>query len=85
MSQGLSVNRLIRVTTNLTPLAAQFANFNTLVIVGSSNVIDVGERIRSYNTLEEVADQFGTSAPEYIAASLYFQQVPQPTQPYRGR
>lgn len=85
MSQGLSVNRLIRVTTNLTPLAAQFANFNTLVIVGSSNVIDVGERIRSYNTLEEVAEQFGTTAPEYLAASLYFQQIPQPTQLFIGR
>jgi len=85
MSQGLSVNRLIKVTTNLTPLAAQFANFNTLMMVGSSNVINVSERYRSFNSLEEVADTFGTSAPEYTAAALFFGQIPQPSQLFIGR
>lgn len=85
MATGLSVSRIINVTVNLSPLGAQFANFNALVIVGDSNVIDVGERIRSYNDISGVAADFSTTDPEYLAASLFFSQSPQPTQLYIGR
>lgn len=82
MSTGLQVSRLIGVDINLAPQAAQFANLRSLVIVGDSDVIDTGERIRSYNDLASVATDFGTSAPEYKAALLFFAQNPQPTQLY---
>jgi hypothetical protein len=85
MSLGLPVSRLINVSVNLAPLAAQFLNVDSLLIMGDSNVIDVSQRIRSYNTLGEVAGDFGTSAPEYLAAELFFSQLPQPTQLYVGR
>lgn len=85
MSQGLSVSRLINVSVNLAPLAAQFANVDTLLILGDSNIIDVTERLRVYNTLGQVATDFGTTAPEYLAATLFFDQAPQPTQLYIGR
>lgn len=85
MAQGLPVSRLINVALNLSPQAAQFANFNSLLIMGDSDVINVTDRIRSYGTLEEVAADFGTSAPEYLAADLFFSQVPQPAQLYIGR
>lgn len=85
MTLGLPVSRLISVSVNLDPLAAQFANFNSLLIVGDSDVIDTYERIRTYGTLAEVANDFGTSVPEYLAADLYFSQAPQPTQLYIGR
>lgn len=85
MARGLSVSRLINVTVNLSPQAAQFANFNALVIVGDSDVIDTVQRIRSYNTITEVAADFGVDAPEYDAAALFFSQVPRPNQLYIGR
>lgn len=85
MAQGLAVQRLINVSVNLSPIAAQGRNFNSCLVVGSSDVINVSERIRSFNTLEDVADAFGTTAPEYLAAVNFFSQVPQPIQLYIGR
>lgn len=82
---GLSVSRLIRVAINLAPLAAQGANLNALLVMGSSDVIDVSERMRIYTDAASVATDFGTSAPEYKAAALYFAQSPQPQQLYVGR
>lgn len=85
MSNGLPVSRLINVTINMSPLAAQGANLNTAVFLGASAVIDTKERMRSYGTIAEVAADFGTSAPEYLAALLYFQQTPQPSELSIGR
>lgn len=85
MTVGLNVNRIISVTVDLAPLAAQFANVDSLLILGDSTVIDVVQRIRSYDDIASVAADFGTSAPEYLAALNYFSQAPQPTQVYIGR
>lgn len=85
MATGLNVNRLISVSVTLSPQAAQYANFNSLLIVGDSNVIGVGQRIRTYNELSAVAADFGTSAPEYVAADYFFSQVPQPSSLMIGR
>jgi hypothetical protein len=75
---GLNTGRLNRVSINLSPLAAARRGFGTLLVVGDSNVIDVGERLRSYTSLDGVAADFGSSAPEYLAAALYFGQSPRP-------
>lgn len=85
MATGLSVSRLVRATVNLSPLAAARRGFGTLLIAGDSAVIDTRERIRSYTTLESVATDFGLSAPEYLAASLYYGQSPRPTTLMIGR
>lgn len=88
MPQGLSVGRLIRVSVNLQPLAAQRRGFGTLLIAGDSDVINGSERIRNYsgeNALDSVANDFGLLAPEYQAAALYFSQVPRPQQLQIGR
>jgi hypothetical protein len=85
MPTGLPVSRLISVSVNLQPLAAQFANFTSLLIMGDSDVINVKDRIRSYQQLSDVAADFGTTAPEYLAAALYFSQVPTPAQLFIGR
>jgi len=82
---SLSVSRLVRVTINLSPLAAARRSFGILLVVGDSNVISGAERIRSYTTLESVATDFGTSAPEYLAAALYFGQTPKPNTLSIGR
>ena len=85
MANGLPVSRLINVTINMSPLAAQGASLNTALLLGSSAVIDTGERMRSYGGIDAVAADFGTTAAEYRAALLYFQQTPQPSQLYIGR
>lgn len=85
MTQGLPVSRLINVSVLLAPTAAQVPNLNSAIIIGDSNVIDTVERYRSYGTLAGVAVDFGTVAPEYTAAALFFGQTPQPNQLYIGR
>lgn len=85
MTQGLNIGRLVRATVNLAPLAAARRGFGTLLIVGDSNVINGVDRLRSYVDLESVATDFGTSAPEYLAAALYFGQSPRPNQMMIGR
>ncbi|WP_354676754.1 DUF3383 domain-containing protein [Cupriavidus plantarum] len=85
MSNGLPVSRLIDVTINMSPLAAQGANLNTELLLGASPVIDTNERMRSYGSITEVSSEFGTTAPEYLAALLYFQQTPQPSELKIGR
>lgn len=81
----LPVSRLINVDVFLSPLAAQQRSFSVLMIMGDSNVINGAERFRTYGSLEEVAADFGTTAPEYLAANLYFAQTPQPATLMIGR
>ena len=85
MSNGLPVSRLINVTINLAALAARGANMNTGLILGPSAVIDTNERARSYGGIDEVTPDFGTNTPEYYAAALHFNQVPQPKSLLIGR
>ena len=81
----LPVNRLVNVKIQMSPAAAAFRNFGAMLIVGSSDVIDVSERIRSYSGVTEVAADFGTDAPEYAAAVAFFAQSPQPNNVQIGR
>ncbi|AIR59121.1 DUF3383 domain-containing protein [Klebsiella sp. Ap-873] len=85
MSQGLPVSNIVSVTVNMAPRAAQSRNYGALLVVGASNVIDAKERMRAYSSLSGVAADFGLEAPEYKAASLYYQQSPQPADLYIGR
>lgn len=81
----LPVNRIVNVKVQMSPLAAAFRNFGAMLIVGASDVIDVAERIRTYSSVTDVANDFGTSAPEYQAAVAFFAQSPQPTTVQIGR
>jgi hypothetical protein len=85
MAQSLSASRLINVVVNVAPAGIPFANFNSLLIVGASPVIDTLERIRSYDSFGAVADDFDTTMPEYAAAALFFMQSPQPAAVFIGR
>lgn len=85
MTIGLPVTRLISVSVTLTPQAANYANLQTLLIVGDTpGVIDTHERLRAYGSIPEVAGDFGTAAPEYLAALEYFSQNPAPTELFIG-
>jgi hypothetical protein len=81
----LQVSRLIDVDVTLSPLAAQGQNTNALLILDDTSVIDVVTRIRTYTTIAQVAADFGTSVPAYLAAALWFEQNPQPTELLIGR
>lgn len=85
MANALPISRLVNVDVNLSPLAAQMQNISTLLILGTSNVIDVTERYRVYNSIDAIASDFGTSAEEYLAALLWFEQAPQPNELLIGR
>jgi len=85
MPLGLPVSRVVSVSISLTPPGAAYENFDTLLIMGDSNVIDTYQRIRSYNSIAEVEGDFGTTAPEFYAAEIFFSQSPEPTQVYIGR
>lgn len=83
--QTLPVSRLIQVSINLSPTPAQGRNFGDLLILGDSNVITGLERIRQYASMSGVAGDFSISAPEFLAAQLYFSQSPKPTSLSIGR
>ena len=85
MVKGLDVSDVVNVQVVLQPLAAPLRNFGTLMILGSSPIIDTNERYRQYSNLTEVEDDFGTTMPESLAADLFFSQSPQPSILYIGR
>jgi hypothetical protein len=82
---GLNVSDVVSVSIVMSPKAASTRNFGSLLILGDSAIIDTTERLRLYTTLDGVAADFGTTAPEYKAAALYFGQTPQPSTLYVGK
>lgn len=85
MAQGLPVSNVVNVDVIMSPTAATGRNFGSLLILGTSTIIPVSERIRLYTGSEEIGADFGEDSPEYAAALVYFSQSPQPTQVYVGR
>lgn len=82
---ALPVSGVVNVTVNMSPVAAATRNFGTMLILGASNVITVEERIREYGTISAVLEDFGTEAPEYLAAQAFFAQSPRPKSVMIGR
>jgi len=85
MTQGLPVSNVVNVDVIMSPTAAAGRNFGSLLILGTSTVIPVAERIRSYTRAEDIGEDFGTDSPEYSAAVAFFSQSPTPTQVFVGR
>lgn len=81
---GLSVSDVVSVQVTLTPTAAAQRDFGSLIILGDSGVIDTTTRLRLYTSLAAVANDFSTTAPEYVAAAIAFGQNPQLAQLYVG-
>ncbi|WP_024904464.1 DUF3383 domain-containing protein [Robbsia andropogonis] len=85
MANTLPISRLVNVSVTLTQAAAQAQNTKSLLVLGTSPVIDITSRLRTYQSVDDVATDFGTTAEEYAAAVLWFQQSPQPTSLVIGR
>jgi hypothetical protein len=79
MAQGLDLSRVVSVSISLTAVLGGYTNFGSGVILGSTpGVIDVAERVRTYYGINAVANDFGTAAPEFLAAQIHFSQSPRP-------
>ncbi|WP_413742492.1 DUF3383 family protein [Sodalis sp. RH15] len=85
MAQGLPVSNVVNVDIIMSPTAASGRNFGALLILGTSTVIPITERLRLYAGIDDIGTDFGVSSPEYEAASIFFSQSPNPTQVYIGR
>lgn len=85
MVAGLPVSSVVNVTYSIAPTATPTRNFGACLIIGASDVIDTNERIRLYYDIASLADDFGTTSPEYAAGVLFFGQSPQPSLVYVGR
>lgn len=83
----LSISNVVNVQVNMSPLAAATRNFGAALIIGTSPVIDVSERIRTYSSSEltDIATAFGSTSPEYLAAVAFFGQSPKPSAVQIGR
>lgn len=81
----LPVSSVVNVQVQLSPIAAALRNFGAMCILGSSDVIPTTERIRLYSSISDVADDFGTTAPEYLASLAFFSQSPRPSIVYIAR
>ena len=81
----VSASDFVNVSVNISPTAVPYSLFGLPIIAGDSGVIDVAQRFRSYANINGVAQDFGTTAPEYLAAEVFFSQSPQPSQLYIGR
>ncbi|EFP2811420.1 DUF3383 domain-containing protein [Salmonella enterica] len=85
MPQGLPVSNVVNVDVIIGPRAASGRNFGSLLILGTSTVIPVKERLRLYSSKEDIGSDFGVDSPEYEAATVYFSQSPRPKEVYVGR
>ncbi|WP_209420764.1 DUF3383 family protein [Klebsiella michiganensis] len=85
MAQGLPVSNVVNVDVIMSAVAATGRNFGALLILGTSTVIPLTERIRQYSAIEDIGDDFGVDSPEYEAATIFFEQSPKPTLVYIGR
>ncbi|EAA4075012.1 DUF3383 domain-containing protein [Salmonella enterica subsp. enterica] len=85
MPQGLPVSNVVNVDVIIGPRAATGRNFGSLLILGTSTVIPVKERLRLYSSKEDIGSDFGVDSPEYEAATVYFSQSPRPKEVYVDR
>lgn len=81
----LSLDAVVSVSMSATPAGAQVRGFGNGLIVGTSAVLPLYDRIREYATADEVLADFGGSAGEYLAAVAYFSQEPAPETVKIGR
>lgn len=83
----LPVSGVVNVGIEMSPVASPNRNFGATLIVGASNVIDTDTRIRSYSAseLSDIAREFGSTSPEYLASVAFFGQSPQPRDVTIGR
>lgn len=74
----LSLDPVVSVNISVTPAGAQVPGFGNGLLVGTSAVLPLYDRVREYASAAEVAVDFGTSVGEYLGAVAAFSQEPAP-------
>lgn len=74
------VSKVVKVTILTSPTFPARKGFGLLNIVGDSARLPSGDRIRFYSDITDVAVDFQTTDPEYLAASVFFAQSPKPSE-----
>lgn len=82
MTVGLPLSDIVNVQVTLDPTAAATRNFGALLILGDSGKIPDADNAVLFTDLDSVGDTFATTDPEYLAATLFFAQSPQPSTLY---
>lgn len=80
-----SLDSIVDITVEISPLSAARLTFNQALIIGTTDIIQIAERLRKYESAAEVLEDFAITDPEYVAASIYFSQSPQPAVLWIGR
>lgn len=81
----IPVNKVVDVKIYTSPIFPQRKGFGLLLIIGTSTVLPVAERMREYSDITSIATDFGASSEEYKAALAFFSQSPAPTTLRIGR
>jgi hypothetical protein len=81
----VDISDFVSMSVTITPTLTPYQNFSGMLILGDSNVIDAVQRLRKYSGITAVGADFSTISPEYQAATVYFEQSPQPQYCYIGR
>jgi hypothetical protein len=83
---SLPVSDIVSVQILVAPQAPVAAGFGVGLILGTSTILPLEERIRTYTTLVGGVDaDFASTTEEYKAAAAYFGQTPAPSQLKIGR
>lgn len=82
MTVGLPLSDIVNVQVTLDPTAAATRNFGALLIIGDSAKIPDSSNAVLFTDLASVGDKFATTDPEYLAATIFFAQSPQPSTLY---
>lgn len=78
LQQSVDVSDFVNVPVFISPIAVPFSLFGVPLVLGDSGVIDTVQRVRTYSDIDAVGNDFGDSAPEYLAAEIFFEQAPTP-------
>lgn len=81
----IDTSAFVDVQVDISPTAVPFNLFSVPLILDDSNVIDTTNRTRTYGSIQAVGADFGNSAPAYNAATVFFEQTPQPATVMIGR
>ena len=76
----LTIDDVVKVILTLDAPTGNTSVFDVGLILGSADVINTTERVKTYSSLKDMTDDgFATTSAEYRAAALYFANDPAPS------
>ena len=81
---ALPASRIVKVTREVTPRVSAARDFNKTLFMHTPTAttdlaaLRAGATVRSYSSLDQVAEDWAAGTQPYAAASIYYQQAPRP-------